>query len=135
MIKIAETYTDYNGVERTEDFFFNFSKAEILEMEMSVDGGFAERIQSIVKAKDMTSLMKTFKDLVLKAYGVKSQDGRRFVKNEALREEFSQTEAYSNIFMRLATNDEEAAAFVNGIIPADLSRELAKQDALPLAGN
>lgn len=119
MLKKTITYNDYNGVERTEDFYFNLTKAEIMEMELSTVGGLAEMIQKIVKASDAPAIIKVFKDLVLKAYGVKSPDGRRFIKNEALREEFSQTEAYSIIFMELATNDKAAAAFVNGIIPAE----------------
>lgn len=131
MLKITENYTDYNGVERTEDLYFNLTKAEIMEMEMSTTGGFAEMIQRVVDAQDAPAIIKIFKDLVLRSYGQKSLDGKRFIKNDELREEFSQTEAYSNIFMRLATDAEEAAKFVNGIIPADLAAEAQK--ALPKA--
>lgn len=130
MIKKTITYTDYNGVERTENFYFNLSKAEVMEMELSTAGGMAESIQKIVDAKDAPSIIRVFKDLVLKAYGVKSDDGRRFIKSKELSEEFAQTEAYSQIFMELATDADAAAKFVNGIVPADLAQKAA---ALPSA--
>lgn len=129
MIKKTVTYTDYNKVERTENFYFNLSKAEVLEMEMSTAGGMAESIQKIIDAKDTPAIIRVFKDLVLKAYGVKSDDGRRFIKSKELSEEFSQTEAYSQIFMELATNADEAAKFVNGIVPADLAQKAALPNA------
>lgn len=119
MLKKSITYTDYNGLERTEDFYFNLSKAEIMEMEMSKAGGFAESINRIVAAQDAPSIIKIFKDLILKAYGVKSDDGKHFVKSEELSVAFSQTEAYSKLFMELATDADAAAVFVNGIVPAD----------------
>lgn len=118
MLKKTITYNDYNDVERTEDFWFNLSKAEILEMEMSTAGGLAEMIQNIVATQDVPAIVKIFKELILKAYGKKSPDGKRFIKSDEIATEFSQTEAYSNLFMELATNADEAAKFVNGIIPA-----------------
>lgn len=127
-------YTDYNGVERSEDFSFNLTKAEIMEMEMSTVGGLAESINKIVAAQDAPQLIKLFKDLILKAYGEKSADGKRFVKSDELREAFSQTEAYSILFMELAENADEASRFINGVIPADLSKELQKQQAPKIPG-
>ena len=127
MLKKTITYTDYDGNERKEDFYFNLNKAEIMEMEMSTAGGMAESIQKIVDAKDTPAIIRVFKDLVLKAYGVKSDDGRRFVKSKELSEEFAQTEAYSQIFMELATDADAAAKFVNGIVPADLAQKAAEQ--------
>lgn len=127
MLKKTVTYTDYNGVERTEDFYFNLSKAEITEMELSTAGGFAEMIQKVVAAQDGPTIIKVFKDLVLKAYGEKSADGKRFIKSEELTTAFTQTEAYSQIFMELATDAKAASDFVNGIIPADMAAEVAKQ--------
>lgn len=118
MLKKTITYTDYNGAERTEDFYFNLSKAEVMEMEMSTSGGLAEMIKKIVAAQDAPAIIKIFKDLVLKAYGEKSPDGKRFIKSEEIATAFSQTEAYSQLFMELATNADEAAKFVNGIVPA-----------------
>jgi len=126
MLKKTMTYVDYNGTERTEDFYFNLSKAEVMEMEMSTTGGLAEMIQRIVAAKDAPAIIKIFKELVLKAYGVKSPDGKRFIKSEALKEEFSQTEAYSNLFMELATDADAAAKFVNGIVPSDVQSAMKK---------
>ena len=122
MLKKTVTYVDYNGVERTEDFYFNLSKAEVTEMELSVDGGFSKMIEEIVKSKDNVRIMELFKEMVLKAYGEKSADGRRFVKSKELSEAFSQTEAYSEIFMELALDEKAAAAFVNGIMPANLGK-------------
>lgn len=126
MLKKTVIYTDYNGVERTEDFYFNLTKAEITEMELSTAGGFAEMLQKIVAAQDAPSIIKVFKDLVLKAYGEKSPDGKRFVKSEEISTAFSQTEAYSQIFMELATDSKAAAAFVNGIVPGDMKADAAK---------
>lgn len=124
MLKKTITYTDYNGVERTEDFYFYLSKADLMEMEMGTTGGFAEMIQKVVNAQDAPAIIKIFKDLILKAYGEKSADGKRFIKNDELREAFSQTEAYSQLFMELATDSDAAAKFVNGIMPADVSEKI-----------
>lgn len=124
MLKKKITYVDYNGEERTEEFYFNLSKAEIMEMEMGTTGGLAESIKKIISTKDVPSIIKLFKDLVLKAYGEKSADGKRFIKSEALSTEFSQTEAYSILFMELATDADKAAEFVNGIIPSDLAKQI-----------
>lgn len=131
MLKKTIAYTDYNGTERKEDFYFNLSKAEIMEMEMSISGGLTETINRIVAAQDTPAIIKIFKDLILKAYGEKSMDGKQFIKDEKLSNAFSYTEAYSILFMELATDAKAAADFVNGIIPADLSKELAKQPAPP----
>lgn len=118
MLKKTITYTDYNGVERTEDFYFNLSKAEIMEMEMGTSGGLSEMINKIVAAQDAPAIIKIFKDLILKAYGEKSPDGKRFIKSDEIATAFSQTDAYSQLFMELATDTDAAAAFVNGIVPA-----------------
>ncbi len=117
MLKKTITYTDYNGTERTEDFYFNLTKAEIMEMEMGTTGGLAEMIKKIVKTQDAPAIIKIFKDLVLKAYGEKSADGRRFIKTDEIKDGFAQTEAYSQLFMELATDADKASEFVNGIVP------------------
>lgn len=126
MLKKTIAYEDYNGNKREEDHYFNLTKAEITEMEMSTTGGFAEMIQRVVAAQDAPSIIKIFKDLILKSYGVKSPDGKRFIKSKELSEEFSQTEAYSQLFMELATDADAAAKFVNGIIPADMAQQAAQ---------
>lgn len=117
MLKKTMTYTDYDGTERTEDFFFNISKAEVAEMELSTEGGLVQKLEKIVAAQDAKQIIETFKDLILRSYGEKSPDGKRFVKSQEIRDSFSQTEAYSDLFMELATNAEAATVFVNGIIP------------------
>lgn len=126
MLKKNITYTDYNGTERKEDFYFNLSKAEVMEMELSTVGGLAGYIQKIIDTQDQPALIKIFKDLVLRAYGEKSMDGKRFIKSDELSTAFSQTEAYSQIFMELATDAKKASEFVNGIVPADLAKEAEK---------
>lgn len=125
---ITETikYTDYNGVEREEKFMFNLSKAELMELEMGTTGGLAEMIQKIIEAQDAPAIIKIFKELILKAYGVKSADGKRFVKSQELSEGFAQTEAYSQLFMKLAMDAEAAANFVKGIVPSDIDTSNVK---------
>lgn len=121
MLKKTITYNDYNGTERTEDFYFNLTEAEAMEMELSTTGGLTETIRRIVSAQDTAALFKIFKELILKAYGEKSPDGKRFIKSQEISTAFSQTEAYSKFFMELATDADAAAAFVNGIVPQQLA--------------
>lgn len=127
MYKRTFTYTDYDGVERTEDFYFNLTKAELIEMELGKEGRLTTMLDRIVKAKDNVSLIKEFKELIRKSYGKKSDDGRRFMKSDEIFDEFSQTEAYSMFFTELSTDDEAAAKFVNGIMPKDLAEQLDKE--------
>lgn len=129
MLKKIITYTDYNNVERTEPFYFNLSKAELMEMELGVTGGMTEMLDKIIAAKDAPSLMKTFKEMIMKSYGIKSDDGKRLIKSEELSIAFTQTEAYSVLFMELITDDKAAADFVNGIIPNEIQAEVAAQTA------
>ena len=118
MLKKTITYVDYNGTERKEDFYFNLSKAEIMEMEMGTTGGMVEMINRIVAAQDAPAIIDVFKKMILRAYGEKSADGKRFIKSKEISEAFSQTEAYSQLFMELATDADAASKFVNGIVPA-----------------
>lgn len=118
MIKKTVTYEDYNGLKRTEDFYFNLNEAELLEMQVSTGGnGVAEMMRAMIAKNDMAAILFFFKDFVLKAYGEKSQDGLRFVKNDSIRASFEQSNAYPIIFMELATDDKAAAEFVNGVVP------------------
>ncbi len=117
MLKLTRTYTDFNGVTRTEDFYFNLTEAEIAEMELSIDGGLGEMINRIVAAKDGRQIITLFKDIILRAYGEKSPDGRRFEKTQEIRDRFSQMQVFSDLFMELATDADAAANFVNAIIP------------------
>lgn len=118
MLKKTIKYTDFDGNDREETFYFNLTQAEIAEMELTTEGGLAAKINKIVEAKDNATILGLFKEIILKAYGEKSPDGKRFVKNDELRDGFMQTQAYSNLFMELATNPEAAAAFINAIVPA-----------------
>lgn len=127
MYKYTATYTDYDGVERTEDFLFNLSEAEIVEMEYGVTGGMQRMLEQIVAAKDTKRIMDVFKDLIKRAYGVKSPDGRRFEKDEKLSKEFTETPVYSDMFMKFARDADAAAEFVNKIIPQSVATEVAKQ--------
>lgn len=129
------TYTDWNGMERTEEFRFNLTKAELMEMQYEQEGGMREYLQKIIDSKNQKEIMRLFKDLVLKAYGEKSDDGRLFVKNDQIREKFAATPVYSEIFMQLSTDADKAAEFVNGIMPADIDRAAmnAKPGQAPIA--
>ena len=121
MLKKTIKYTDYDGNEREEDFYFNLNKAEVTEMELSKQGGLSEYIKRIVAAQDAPLLVELFKELICKSYGEKSLDGKRFVKSKELTEEFTQTEAYAELFVELASNAEEATKFVNGIMPKNMN--------------
>ena len=121
-------YTDFNGLEREEDFMFNLTEAEITEMELTTDGGLSDSIKKIIAAQDTPEIIKVFKMLLLKSYGEKSADGRRFVKSDKLSEEFSQTNAYSQLFMKLATDDKAAVAFINGIMPDSMQEKAAENN-------
>lgn len=124
MLKKTVKYTDYNGVERTENFYFNLNKAEVLELQAGTEGGFADRLQKIIDANDLPAIIAEFKKMVLMAYGEKSADGRYFLKEDedgrSLANKFKQSEAYSKIYMELSTNTEKAIEFVKGIIPSDM---------------
>lgn len=133
MYKRTISYTDYDGNERTEDFYFHFTEAELTEMELSVTGGLKAMLERIINTQDTPKLVKIFKDLLFKSYGEKSLDGRRFIKSKELSEAFSQTEAYSMLFMELATDDKKAAEFVNGVLPADLRAKVEEQQKQELA--
>lgn len=126
MLKKTITYTNFNDEKVSEDFYFHLSKAELVELEMSYEGGLTEQIQRIAKAQDGKAIIAEFKNIILSAYGERSADGRRFIKNQALRDEFESTEAYSTLFMELVTDAEKAAEFVRGVIPNDLAEEAAK---------
>ena len=118
MLKKQITYRDLNDVERTEDFYFNLSKSEIAEMELSTTGGLIKHINRIVEAQDGKEIMAFFKNFILKSYGEKSPDEKHFIKGEEVSRMFSFTGAYDVLFMELVTDPEKAAAFLNGIVPA-----------------
>lgn len=123
MLKRTITYEDYDGNTHTEDFYFNLSKAELIEIEASTPGGVATKLEKISKDNNGAEIIKTFKDIILKSYGVKSEDGKRFIKSEEISKAFEETEAYSELFYELALDADKAAAFVNGIMPRKLIEE------------
>jgi len=126
VLKKTITYTDFNGEEVSEDFFFHLSKAELVELELSHRDGLSAALERIVAAKDGKSIIAEFKKIILGAYGKRSDDGRRFIKNQEIRDEFESTEAYSTLFMELVTNTDSAVDFINGVIPAGMAEEAAK---------
>jgi acetylornithine/succinyldiaminopimelate/putrescine aminotransferase len=136
VLKKTITYETYNGETVTEDFYFNLTKAELIELEVSEDQGFAESLQEIVKSNSGRQIIDAFKKIVLISYGQKSEDGKRFIKSEEMKTEFSQTQAYSEVFMELATDAGAAAAFVNAVIPQGLASAVEEaQKTVALAEN
>lgn len=125
MIKKTIKYVDFKGNEREEDFYFNLSKPELMEMELTTKGGMSEYLEKIVKAKTKEELIKWFKIIILKSYGEKSEDGRRFIKSEELSTAFSQTGAFEKLYMELVTDERKAADFINAIVPEFTEEELA----------
>lgn len=126
MLKKTMTYTDYNGTERTEDFYFNLTKAELIEMGLSENGGLDALIDKIISEKNQKEIIKLFKEIILKAYGEKSLDGKHFVKSEEISTAFSQTEAFSDLFMELAFDAKAGADFINALIPSNIAQDIAK---------
>lgn len=126
MLKKTITYNDFNGDGVSEEYFFHLSKAELVEMELSHQGGLSEALQRIIAAEDGKGIVAEFKNIILSAYGKRSEDGKRFVKNATIREEFESSEAYSTLFMELVTDTDAAVEFINGIIPQGMAEEAAK---------
>ena len=129
MLKKTITYTDYDGLERTEDFYFNLTRAEVAQMELSINGGMKKFLENIIQLDDRPKIIEEFKKLITMSYGKKSPDGKRFIKSQELAEEFTQTEAFSDLFMELATNAVSASEFVKGILPKNMG-DFANQPGL-----
>lgn len=124
------TYTGYDNIQRTEKFYFNLTKSEILEMNLTTPGGMGAMLTTIAEKKDVPDMINNFKKIVLKSYGVKSPDGRRFMKGAEISKEFEETPAYDQLFMELATNADAANAFIQGVMPADMQEEIKKANAV-----
>lgn len=122
-------FTDFDGNEREEDFYFHLTKAELLDWTTSIAGGLDKHLDRIMKAKDTPEIMKEFKNIIDKSYGVKTPDGRGFMKTPELLAAFKATNAYSELYVELATNSEAASAFINGIMPKALLDEVEKERA------
>lgn len=130
MFKKTIKYTDFDGNERKEDFYFNLTKAELLEMQLSIEGGLQGHLERIIKTQSQPELIKMFKDIIMRAYGEKSPDGKRFMKSDEIRQNFECTEAYSELFMELATNSDAAAEFINALLPNDMQTSPAERDKI-----
>ena len=128
MLKRTMTYETFDGDQVTEDFYFNLTKAELMEMSLGTYGGLDKLIEKIVNTQDTPKSIELFKEIVLKSYGQKSDDGKRFIKSPELRDAFAQTNAYSDLFMTLSTDADEAAAFINGLVPKDIAEEMEKKE-------
>lgn len=120
MLKKVITYTDFDGNQREDTCYFNLTKTELTEMELSESGGLTKMIEKIIEKQDGRQILSIFKKLILASYGEKSVDGRRFIKSQELSEEFSQTGAYDTLFMELATDADKASDFIKAVIPADI---------------
>lgn len=129
MLKRTISYEDYDGVVRQEDFYFNLTEAELTLMEMSEAGGYQKRLERMVQAKDTPSLIRLVKGILDASYGQKSPDGKRFIKSKEMLEEFTQTDAYSKLFMELCTDDQKAFEFVVGILPKSLGEAVKNKIA------
>lgn len=139
MLKKNITYVNFNDETVTKAFYFNLTKAELLEMEARDNIGMSDTLRRIIATKDAHAMVREFKGIILASFGVKSEDGERFIKSDELRAEFEQSPAYDIVMVELATNDKAAAEFVKGVMPADMSEfvndEMARQESLPEAAS
>lgn len=129
MLKKTIKYTDWNGVEREEDFYFNLTKTELAHMQYEAEGDFAERVRNIIRAKDTNAILRVFEGIVLKAYGEKSADGRRFVKSEELAKAFTETPAYDALYFELLSDPDKFGDFINKLVPSDLAEKMKEMEA------
>ena len=128
MLRKVIKYTDYNGVEREEPFYFNLNKAELTDFNLSKEGGLDNIIKRIIETKDQPHLIAIIKELILTAYGEKSDDGKYFIKNQEIKDKFVCTEAYSNLYMELVSNEQETIKFIKAIIPADILQSIEAKE-------
>lgn len=130
MFKHEIKYTDYNGVERKEQIYFNLSKAELMEMELSTKNGVDEMLRMMIATNDNEKIVQIYKNLILKSYGIKSEDGRRFIKTQQLRDDFEQSEAYSEFFMQILTDKDLQTKFINGVISGTNVPKMDEREAI-----
>ena len=124
MLKKTIKYTDFNDNEISEDFYFNLSKAELLEMESRSNGGMKAKLERLINTRDISAIMEVFKEIITSSYGVKSDDGKRFIKSKELTDAFVQSNAYSELYIELASNSDSAIDFITHIIPSDLAKQI-----------
>jgi hypothetical protein len=132
MIKKTITYETFDGGSVTEDFYFNMSKAELVELEISQKDGFGEALQRMIKSEDNMAILEAFKSIIMMSIGRKSDDGKRFIKNDQIRDEFMQTNAYSELFFEIAQDADQASSFIRGILPSSLNADVPEPENVPL---
>lgn len=135
MIKKTIEYTDFDGNKRKEDFYFHLTEAEVADWELSVEGGLSKKLVDIIKSNDVRKIIPIYKEILIKSYGVKSPDGRRFIKNDEVRDDFVQTQAFSDLYMKLATDADEGSEFIKGIMPAIDEKTLKNVDKMIESGS
>ena len=128
MLKKTITYTDYDGMERTEDFWFNLSKTELTKLDAELPGGVLDVLRKIIDKKDRKALVDFIETLILRSYGEKTLDGKRFVKTPDMAEEFMQTPAYDELFMSILSDTDSQTNFINGVIPQSMAKEIEQTD-------
>ena len=128
MLKKTITYTDYDGMERTEDFWFNLSKTELTKLDAELPGGVLGVLRKIIDKKDRKALVDFVETLILRSYGEKTLDGKRFVKTPDMAEEFMQTPAYDELFMSILSDTDSQTSFINGVIPQSMAKEIEQTD-------
>lgn len=130
MYKKTIEFEDFNGNKRKEQFYFNLSKAELMEMELSTQAGVEEKLKMLIATKDNEKIVQTYKDLILRSYGIKSEDGTRFIKSQELRDSFEQSAAYSEFFMELLSDQEEQARFINAVVSGSNVPNIDEKEAI-----
>lgn len=128
MLKKTITYTDYDGMERTEDFWFNLSKSELTKLDAELPGGVLGVLRKIIDKKDRKALVDFIETLILRSYGEKTLDGKRFAKTPKMAEEFMQTPAYDELFMSILSDTDSQTSFINGVIPQSMAKEIEATD-------
>lgn len=129
MFKKTIPYVDFDGNKRIEDFYFNLTESELIDWQTTTEGGMLTRLQTIVNSNDKPTIMRMFKEIILKSYGIKSDDGRRFEKSDAISTAFSQTMAFNVLYQELLGSDNAGADFINAILPPDLAKKLEQQES------
>lgn len=118
MLSKEITYTDFNGVKRTETFYFNISKPELIKWQVKEGYGLDEEVTKLTKSENLKKSIEIFEKLIDYSIGIKSEDGKRLIKNDGqIASEFKETNAYEVLYMELGTDDKKAAEFINGIFP------------------
>jgi hypothetical protein len=136
MLKKTVTFEDLDGNEVTEDFYFHLSKADIIEMEASEQGGMAQHLAAMIATNDNGQILSAVKLILERTVGRRSEDGRRFERSKEITEAFMQSDAYSVVFMDLVTDAAKAAEFFKGVIPAQAAAKLeASMASNPVYGH